>query len=84
GIGVIPPGVDLRPQRVVPGDVVIVSGAPHERSRLTVGERVPRVSAREQPGSVVRNADLGLAAAGRDELAGQAGQRRGQDDRQGR
>ncbi|WP_282504862.1 hydrogenase expression/formation protein HypE [Streptomyces rhizoryzae] len=26
GIGVIPPGVDLRPQRVVPGDVVIVSG----------------------------------------------------------
>lgn len=27
GIGVIPTGVDLRPQRVVPGDVVIVSGA---------------------------------------------------------
>ncbi|MFJ3308895.1 hydrogenase expression/formation protein HypE [Streptomyces sp. NPDC086549] len=27
GIGVIPAGVDLRPQRVVPGDVVIVSGA---------------------------------------------------------
>ncbi|MFI8966336.1 hydrogenase expression/formation protein HypE [Streptomyces sp. NPDC053493] len=27
GIGLIPPGVDLRPQRVVPGDVVIVSGA---------------------------------------------------------
>jgi hydrogenase expression/formation protein HypE len=27
GIGVIPDGVDLRPQRVVPGDVVIVSGA---------------------------------------------------------
>ncbi|MFD9008130.1 hydrogenase expression/formation protein HypE [Streptomyces sp. NPDC059552] len=26
GIGVIPDGVDLRPQRVVPGDVVIVSG----------------------------------------------------------
>ncbi|MGW6913903.1 hydrogenase expression/formation protein HypE [Kitasatospora sp. NPDC054939] len=26
GIGVIPEGVDLRPQRVVPGDVVIVSG----------------------------------------------------------
>ncbi|MFD9353369.1 hydrogenase expression/formation protein HypE [Streptomyces sp. NPDC060031] len=26
GIGVIPAGVDLRPQRVVPGDVVIVSG----------------------------------------------------------
>ncbi|MEU2432963.1 hydrogenase expression/formation protein HypE [Streptomyces sp. NPDC007861] len=26
GIGLIPPGVDLRPQRVVPGDVVIVSG----------------------------------------------------------
>lgn len=27
GIGVIPDGVDLRPQRVEPGDVVIVSGA---------------------------------------------------------
>ncbi|MFD7614016.1 hydrogenase expression/formation protein HypE [Streptomyces sp. NPDC059828] len=27
GIGLIPQGVDLRPQRVVPGDVVIVSGA---------------------------------------------------------
>lgn len=27
GIGVIPPGVDLRPERVVPGDVVLVSGA---------------------------------------------------------
>ncbi len=27
GIGVIPDGVDLRPQRVVPGDVVLVSGA---------------------------------------------------------
>nr|WP_283843791.1 hydrogenase expression/formation protein HypE [Kitasatospora humi] len=27
GIGLLPPGVDLRPQRVVPGDVVIVSGA---------------------------------------------------------
>ncbi|WP_283844543.1 hydrogenase expression/formation protein HypE [Streptomyces sp. RerS4] len=27
GIGIIPDGVDLRPQRVVPGDVVIVSGA---------------------------------------------------------
>ncbi|MEU6014853.1 hydrogenase expression/formation protein HypE [Streptomyces sp. NPDC047515] len=27
GIGLIPPGVDLRPQRVEPGDVVIVSGA---------------------------------------------------------
>lgn len=27
GVGLIPPGVDLRPQRVVPGDVVIVSGA---------------------------------------------------------
>ncbi|TPQ17077.1 hydrogenase expression/formation protein HypE [Streptomyces sporangiiformans] len=27
GIGLIPPGVDLRPERVVPGDVVIVSGA---------------------------------------------------------
>ncbi|MEU7556216.1 hydrogenase expression/formation protein HypE [Streptomyces sp. NPDC044571] len=26
GIGLIPDGVDLRPQRVVPGDVVIVSG----------------------------------------------------------
>ncbi|MGW7454285.1 hydrogenase expression/formation protein HypE [Streptomyces sp. NPDC054787] len=26
GIGIIPAGVDLRPQRVVPGDVVIVSG----------------------------------------------------------
>ncbi|MFD9033114.1 hydrogenase expression/formation protein HypE [Streptomyces sp. NPDC059567] len=26
GIGLIPPGVDLRPQHVVPGDVVIVSG----------------------------------------------------------
>ncbi len=26
GIGLIPPGIDLRPQRVVPGDVVIVSG----------------------------------------------------------
>lgn len=26
GIGIIPDGVDLRPQRVVPGDVVIVSG----------------------------------------------------------
>ncbi|MGA5097095.1 hydrogenase expression/formation protein HypE [Streptomyces lavendulocolor] len=27
GIGLVPPGVDLRPERVVPGDVVIVSGA---------------------------------------------------------
>nr|WP_308038349.1 hydrogenase expression/formation protein HypE [Streptomyces sp. PSKA30] len=27
GIGLIPSGVDLRPERVVPGDVVIVSGA---------------------------------------------------------
>jgi hydrogenase expression/formation protein HypE len=27
GIGLIPAGVDLRPQRVVPGDAVIVSGA---------------------------------------------------------
>jgi hydrogenase expression/formation protein HypE len=27
GIGLVPAGVDLRPQRVVPGDVVIVSGA---------------------------------------------------------
>jgi hydrogenase expression/formation protein HypE len=27
GIGVIPTGVDLRPERVVPGDVVLVSGA---------------------------------------------------------
>lgn len=27
GIGLIPDGVDIRPQRVVPGDVVIVSGA---------------------------------------------------------
>ncbi|MGW7363466.1 hydrogenase expression/formation protein HypE [Streptomyces sp. NPDC054841] len=27
GIGLIPPGVDLRPQRAAPGDVVIVSGA---------------------------------------------------------
>jgi hydrogenase expression/formation protein HypE len=26
GIGVVPEGVDIRPQRVVPGDVVIVSG----------------------------------------------------------
>ncbi|MFB7917168.1 hydrogenase expression/formation protein HypE [Streptomyces sp. NPDC056061] len=26
GLGLIPPGVDIRPQRVVPGDVVIVSG----------------------------------------------------------
>ncbi|MEU9335579.1 hydrogenase expression/formation protein HypE [Streptomyces sp. NPDC048290] len=26
GIGLVPPGVDLRPSRVVPGDVVIVSG----------------------------------------------------------
>ncbi|MFF3214322.1 hydrogenase expression/formation protein HypE [Streptomyces sp. NPDC002886] len=26
GIGIVPQGVDLRPQRVVPGDVVIVSG----------------------------------------------------------
>ena len=26
GIGVIPEGVDIRPQRAVPGDVVIVSG----------------------------------------------------------
>ncbi|MFD4256252.1 hydrogenase expression/formation protein HypE [Streptomyces sp. NPDC058534] len=27
GIGLVPDGVDLRPQRVVPGDVVLVSGA---------------------------------------------------------
>ncbi|EFE71355.1 hydrogenase expression/formation protein [Streptomyces viridosporus ATCC 14672] len=27
GIGVVPAGVDLRPQRVVPGDAVLVSGA---------------------------------------------------------
>ncbi|MET9100786.1 hydrogenase expression/formation protein HypE [Streptomyces antibioticus] len=27
GIGLVPTGVDLRPERVVPGDVVIVSGA---------------------------------------------------------
>ncbi|MFC8920110.1 hydrogenase expression/formation protein HypE [Streptomyces sp. NPDC047821] len=27
GIGLVPPGVDPRPERVVPGDVVIVSGA---------------------------------------------------------
>jgi hydrogenase expression/formation protein HypE len=27
GIGMVPPGVDLRPQRARPGDVVIVSGA---------------------------------------------------------
>ncbi|MDR3080521.1 MAG: hydrogenase expression/formation protein HypE [Streptomyces sp.] len=27
GIGIVPAGVDLRPQRVAPGDVVIVSGA---------------------------------------------------------
>ena len=27
GIGVVPPGVDIRPQRARPGDVVIVSGA---------------------------------------------------------
>ncbi|MFC9910814.1 hydrogenase expression/formation protein HypE [Streptomyces sp. NPDC127197] len=27
GIGLVPSGVDLRPERVVPGDVVIVSGA---------------------------------------------------------
>jgi hydrogenase expression/formation protein HypE len=27
GIGIVPPGVDIRPQRAVPGDVIIVSGA---------------------------------------------------------
>ncbi|GAA3482104.1 hypothetical protein GCM10018966_066360 [Streptomyces yanii] len=42
---------------------------------LTVGERASRVPSREQPRNVVRGADLGLAAAGGDELADQAGQR---------
>jgi hypothetical protein len=44
---------------------------------LAVGEGAPWMSSREQPGNVLRSADLGLAAAGRDELADQAGQRRG-------
>lgn len=41
------------------------------------------MSSREQPGNVLRSADLGLPPAGCDELADQAGQRRGQDDQRG-
>ncbi|MFF1306217.1 hypothetical protein [Streptomyces sp. NPDC058307] len=48
---------------------------------LAVRERAPWMAAREQPGGIVRSVDLGLAAAGRHELADQAGQRRGEDDR---
>ncbi|MEE1808123.1 hypothetical protein [Streptomyces sp. BE133] len=50
---------------------------------LTVGETAPGVPSWEQPGDVVRGADLGLAAAGRGEFADQAGERRGEDDRRG-
>ncbi|MCC9710606.1 hypothetical protein E4N62_38445, partial [Streptomyces sp. MNU76] len=39
------------------------------------------MATRKQPGDVVGRADLGLAAAGRDEIADQAGQRCGENDR---
>ncbi|MGW1089967.1 hypothetical protein ACWD4L_27585 [Streptomyces sp. NPDC002596] len=48
---------------------------------LAVGEGTSRLSSWEQPGNVLRSADSGLAAAGRDELEDEAGQQRGQDDR---
>ncbi|WP_431981332.1 hypothetical protein [Streptomyces qinglanensis] len=50
---------------------------------LAVREREPRVAAREQPADVVGGADLGFAAAGRDEFADQAGQWCREDDRRG-
>lgn len=48
-----------------------------------VAEGTSRLTSGEEPGSVLRSADLGLAAAGRDELADQGGQRRGEYDRRG-
>ncbi|MFH8401423.1 hypothetical protein ACH4E9_28845 [Streptomyces anulatus] len=48
-----------------------------------VPEGVPRASSGEQPGDVIRGAYLGLAAAGRDELEDEAGQRCGKDDWRG-
>jgi hypothetical protein len=50
---------------------------------LVVAEGASRLTSWEQPGNVLRSADLGLALAGCDEFADQAGQRRGQDDRRG-
>ena len=46
-----------------------------------VGEGQSGAAAGEQPRHVVRGADPGLAAAGRDEVADQAGQWLGEDDR---
>ncbi|GAA3309608.1 hydrogenase expression/formation protein HypE [Streptomyces cinereospinus] len=39
GIGLIPAGVDLRPERVVPGDVVVVSGAVGAHGVAIMSER---------------------------------------------
>ncbi|MFD7281481.1 hydrogenase expression/formation protein HypE [Streptomyces sp. NPDC059862] len=39
GIGLVPSGVDLRPERVVPGDVVIVSGAIGVHGMAILSER---------------------------------------------
>lgn len=46
-----------------------------------VPEGMSGASSREKPRGVVGGADLGLAAAGRNEFADQAGQRRGENDR---
>ncbi|MGW0615811.1 hypothetical protein [Streptomyces sp. NPDC002788] len=48
-----------------------------------VAEGASRLTSGEEPGGVLWGADLGLAAAGRDELADQAGQGHGEDDRRG-
>jgi hypothetical protein len=50
---------------------------------LVVAEGASRLTSGEKPGGVLRGADLSFAAAGRDEIADQAGQRRGEDDRRG-
>lgn len=50
---------------------------------LAVAERPAWLSAGEEPWDVVRSADLGLAASGRDELADQGGQRHREDDGRG-
>lgn len=48
-----------------------------------VPERASWLASWEQPGDVLWGADLGLTAAGRDELADQAGEWCGEDDRRG-
>ncbi|MFB7214546.1 hypothetical protein [Streptomyces sp. NPDC056255] len=52
-------------------------------ARLVVAEGASRLTSGQTARGVLWGADLGLAAAGRDEFTDQAGERRGEDDRRG-